>query len=85
LVIVGDKAIIMKTGETISFLTISAYELWYAINRDAQNRKEKCLSAGYWLQSKNRRQYEGLYSHQTANWCLGYYNLWRGFAVIRTG
>jgi hypothetical protein len=81
LVIVGDKAIIMKTGETISFLTISAFELWYA-NKFVMLKTGKKMPVGrYWLQSKNRRQYEGLVFTPDRELVPGYYNLWRGFAV----
>jgi hypothetical protein len=81
LVIVGDKVVVMKTcGETISFLTVSAFELWYS-NKFVTLRNDKKMPVGqYWIKSRHRRQYEGLVFSPDRD-VPGYFNLWRGFAV----
>jgi hypothetical protein len=84
LVIVGDKAVIMDTsGDVPRFLNVSTFELWFA-NRKVTLRTGKTMPVGkYWIQSKLRRQYEGLVFAPEEPDKPGYYNLWHGFAVKR--
>jgi phage/plasmid primase-like uncharacterized protein len=84
LVKVGDKVVVMDTsgtsGNELSFMTVSAFELWYA-NRYVTLRNEKKMPLGkYWLHHRHRRQYSGLVFSPDRE-VQGHYNLWRGFAV----
>jgi uncharacterized protein DUF5906 len=81
LVIIGDKTIIMKNvGSEISFLTVSAFELWHANKHVVRNNKMVPLGK-YWLTHPERRQYEGITFSPRVSAPPGYFNLWRGFSV----
>jgi hypothetical protein len=81
LVIVGDKTAIMKNvGSDISFLTVSAFELWHANKHVVRNNRTMPLGK-YWLTHSQRRQYEGITFSPRVPAPPGYFNLWRGFSV----
>jgi hypothetical protein len=81
LVIVGDKAPILKTPQKgFSFLTVSAFEQWHA-NRFIQQGKTRVTVAKHWLTHPQRRQYEGITFAPNRD-VPGYYNVWKGFAVV---
>jgi Mesyanzhinovviridae DNA primase len=87
LVIVGDKTPILKTPQKgFQFLTVSAFEQWHA-NRFIHLGKKKdgtpiqWTVAKYWLSHPQRRQYEGI-TFAPNREVPGYYNVWKGFAVV---
>ena len=86
LVLVGDKAAVMNTSvaEGIRMLTVSAFKQWlanqYVPFQDKKGDEKRIPLADYWLQHKQRRQYEGIvFAPQRDE--PDHYNLWRGFAV----
>ena len=86
LVLIGDKAVVLNTSavEGIKLLTVQAFKQWLA-NRyvSYQNKKgdeQRTPLAQYWLQHRQRRQYEGVVFAPQRE-VPGHYNLWRGFAV----
>jgi hypothetical protein len=82
LVIIGDKAMIMKEGaKSISLLQPSAFKQWFA-NRYVQVGRKSVPLAKYWLEHPQRRQYEGIvFAPGERPAPPGHYNLWHGFAV----
>jgi hypothetical protein len=81
LVIIGDKAAVMKTSteEAVQFLSIAAFTTWHE-NRFVLYGNKRVPLGKYWLAHPNRRQYEGLVFAPDRD-VPGYYNLWQGFAV----
>jgi hypothetical protein len=80
LVKVGDKVIVMNTSaDDISFMNVSAFELWFGNCYVTHNEKKMPLGK-YWLHHRLRRQYEGLTFSPDRD-VPGHYNLWRGFTV----
>jgi hypothetical protein len=81
LVLVGDKAAIIKEEEDGSFrlLTPSAFGQWHA-NHSVQCGEKPVPLAKHWLRHPQRRQYEGLVFAPKRE-VARHYNLWRGFAV----
>jgi hypothetical protein len=86
LVLVGDKAAAMNTSaaEGFKMLTVSAFKQWFANQsvpyQDNKGNEKQIPLADYWLQHKQRRQYEGIVFAPLRD-VPGHYNLWRGFAV----
>jgi Family of unknown function (DUF5906) len=80
LVIVGDRAAVMRTlPEGIKFLAVSAFEQWHG-NRFVQRRKKRVPLAKHWLMHPQRRQFEGI-TFAPRREVPGHFNLWRGFSV----
>ncbi len=80
LVLVGDKPAVMKeTPEGPRFLTIAAFNQWFA-NRRVRRGGNLILLAKHWLSHPQRRQYEGIVFSPGCN-TANHFNLWRGFAV----
>ena len=82
LVIVGDKSAIMKTTDNdVKFLTIQAFQQWFA-NQYVYNSENKKVSLSkHWMQHPQRRQYEGIVFAPGRD-VSNHYNLWRGFEVV---
>jgi hypothetical protein len=86
LVLVSDKAAVMNTSaaEGVRMLTVSAFKQWFANQfvpyQDKKGEEKRIPLADYWLQHKQRRQYEGIVFAPQRE-VPGHYNLWRGFAV----
>lgn len=82
LVIVGDKAVVMNTStDQLNFWSVSTFEIYHANRRKVTLKDGKKIAVSrYWLQSRNRRTYDGLIFSPERE-VPGFYNLWRGFAV----
>ena len=82
LVIIGDKAMIMKEGEKgITLLQPGAFRQWFA-NRYVDVGRKSVPLAKHWLEHPQRRQYEGIvFAPGERQAPARHYNLWHGFAV----
>jgi Family of unknown function (DUF5906) len=82
LVIVGDKAVVLKEQEDGGFqlLTTSAFGQWHANQTVPCDDDEFIPLAKHWMQHPQRRSYEGLVFAPNRD-LPRYYNLWKGFAV----
>jgi Mesyanzhinovviridae DNA primase len=82
LVIIGDKAMIMKESQKgITLLQPGAFKQWFA-NRYVEVGRRSVPLAKYWLEHPQRRQYEGIvFAPGERPAPPQHYNLWHGFAV----
>jgi Family of unknown function (DUF5906) len=86
LVIVGGTAAIMKfkSDGRFELLKPSSFTQWFSnhsVTRSGPDGKPKSIPlAKYWLDHKERRQYEGIV-FKPKKVVTGYYNLWNGFSV----
>ena len=80
-VLLGNKtAILREEGGEVSFLSVSAFDQWYA-NQHVIVHERKMPVAKHWMTHPQRRQYSGVVFDPTRLEVPGKYNLWRGFAV----
>ena len=80
LVLVGDKAAVMRTStEGLKLLTVAAFKQWLA-NRFITYQDKRMPLAEYWLHHPQRRQYEGIVFAPQRD-VPDHYNLYRGFSV----
>ena len=80
LVIVGDKSAIMKTTDNdVKFLTIQAFQQWFANQYVYNSENKKVPLSKHWMQHPQRR-YEGIVFAPGRD-VSNHYNLWRGFGV----
>jgi hypothetical protein len=82
LVRIGGKVTVMvfENDTQFTLLDIAAFKQWYA-NRDVKIGRRTVPLAAHWLSHPQRRQYKGIGFWPNAAAPVGYYNLWRGFAV----
>lgn len=94
-ILVGSKAVILRERDDgpieqrVRILTIGAFREWSA-NRftefwDEKGKIKRIRFADAWMTSQFRREYDGLEFHPDPNGAAGadgYFNLWRGFAVV---
>jgi hypothetical protein len=81
LVLLGNKtAILREEGADINFLSVSAFDQWFA-NQRVGIGDRRVPVAKHWMTHRQRRQYSGVVFDPTRLEVPGKYNLWRGFAV----
>ena len=67
--------------EKLEHLSVSAFNLKFAPIKMRVGKREESVSQ-LWLESKERREYEGLVFMPAQTAPARFYNLWRGFAVV---
>jgi hypothetical protein len=81
MVLLGNKtAILREEGGEISFLSVSAFDQWFA-NQHVVIHDRRMPVAKQWMTHPHRRQYSGVVFDPTRLEVPGKYNLWRGFSV----
>jgi hypothetical protein len=89
-VLVGNRVMILREHEdeegrpSFTLIGVEAFKLWLANDfielPDKTGDLKKMKAAPLWLNSPNRREYNGIV-FKPGRTTPGYYNLWRGFAI----
>lgn len=86
LILLGERPVVLREMEgsdgrgEIRLLSIAGFHEWQKPNTLAYGDK-RIPASKLWIESPDRRQYDGLVFDPSMTSPASYYNLWRGFAV----
>jgi hypothetical protein len=90
LILLGDRPVVLREGQgsdgrdEIRLLSLAGFHEWKrpdVVWLDADGASKKVQASKIWVDSDERRQYDGLVFDPSCTSPRSYYNLWRGFAV----